>query len=168
MGNFHSAGPNEVLVITSSFWGSFWRKKVIGDWAWVWWYISDTKKLSLDVMTLKPVCEGVEASDGVPLTVTAVSQCQIMPQGELLDVALEQFLGKSEKEIKDMILPTLEGHLRAITGTQPAKEIHQERDWVASLVREVASPDLGRMGIEFVSFIIEDVHDHGYKGAHAE
>ena len=68
-------GPKEVLVITSSF----WRKKVIGDWAWVWWYISDIKMLSLDVMTLQPVCQGVETLDGVPLTITAATECHVMP-----------------------------------------------------------------------------------------
>ena len=73
-----------------------------------------------------------------------------MPQDELLEVALEQFLGKSEEEIKKIILPTLEGHLRAFTGTMTAKEIYEDQDLFASLVREVASPDLGRMGIEFV------------------
>lgn len=37
---------------------------------------------------------------------------------ELLGTASEQFLGKSVKEIKQTILQTLEGHLRAILGKQ--------------------------------------------------
>lgn len=35
---------------------------------------------------------------------------------ELLGTASEQFLGKSVKEIKQTVLQTLEGHLRAILG----------------------------------------------------
>ena len=35
---------------------------------------------------------------------------------ELLGTASEQFLGKNVKEIKQTILQTLEGHLRAILG----------------------------------------------------
>lgn len=35
---------------------------------------------------------------------------------ELLGTASEQFLGKSVSEIKQTILQTLEGHLRAILG----------------------------------------------------
>lgn len=35
---------------------------------------------------------------------------------ELLGTASEQFLGKSVREIKQTILQTLEGHLRAILG----------------------------------------------------
>lgn len=40
---------------------------------------------------------------------------------ELLGTASEQFLGKSVKEIKQTILQTLEGHLRAILGKYPAE-----------------------------------------------
>merc|ERR1719423_357481 len=58
-------------------------------------------------MTLNPVCESVETSEGVPLTVTGVAQCKVMPEGELLDTASEQFLGKKEHEIKSTVLQTL-------------------------------------------------------------
>lgn len=68
------------------------------------------------VMTLNPMCEMVETSQGVPLTVTGVAQCKIMKAVELLQTASEQFLGKSVKEIKSTVLQTLEGHLRAILG----------------------------------------------------
>merc|ERR1719259_1316218 len=110
-------------------------------------------------MTLNPVCESVETSEGVPLTVTGVAQCKVMPEGELLDTALEQFLGKTPRQIEEVILQTLEGHLRAILGTLTVEEIYQDRDRFAQLVREVASPDVGKMGIEILSFTIKDVYD---------
>lgn len=37
--------------------------------------------------------------------------------------------------------------------------VYQDRDRFAQLVREVAAPDLGRMGMEIVSFTIKDVVD---------
>ena len=38
-----------------------------------------------------------------------------------------------------------------------------DRDTFAGLVREVASPDVGRMGIEILSFTIKDIEDQvGY------
>ena len=39
-----------------------------------------------------------------------------MTEKELLASACEQFLGKSVREIEDVLLQTLEGHLRAILG----------------------------------------------------
>merc|ERR1719419_980475 len=111
-------------------------------------------------MTLNPVCESVETAQGVPLTVTGVAQVKIMKNADLLQTASEQFLGKKEDEITDTILQTLEGHLRAILGTLTVEEVYKDRDQFASLVREVASPDVGRMGIEILSFTIKDVYDN--------
>merc|ERR1719351_518819 len=110
-------------------------------------------------MTLNPVCESVETAQGVPLTVTGVAEVKIMKNQELLQTASEQFLGKKEHEINSTVLQTLEGHLRAILGTLTVEEVYKDRDQFASLVREVASPDVGRMGIEILSFVIKDVVD---------
>lgn len=38
--------------------------------------------------------------------------------------------------------------------------VFQDRDTFATMVREVAAPDLGRMGIEILSFTIKDVYDN--------
>lgn len=40
------------------------------------------------------------------------------------------------------------------------EEVYKDRDQFASLVREVAAPDVGRMGIEILSFTIKDVYDN--------
>lgn len=73
-------------------------------------------RISLEVMTLNPVCESVETSEGVPVTVTGVAQVKIMKEPELLKTACEQFLGKSVAHVESVILQTLEGHLRSILG----------------------------------------------------
>lgn len=39
------------------------------------------------------------------------------------------------------------------------EEVYKDRDQFAALVREVAAPDVGRMGIEILSFTIKDVYD---------
>merc|ERR1719499_82073 len=111
-------------------------------------------------MTLNPVCDNVETKQGVPLTVTGVAQVKIMKEEKFLEIAAEQFLGKKEDEITDTILQTLEGHLRAILGTLTVEEVYKDRDQFANLVREIAAPDVGRMGIEILSFTIKDVYDN--------
>ncbi|XP_063930037.1 flotillin-2 [Zophobas morio] len=159
MGNIHTVGPNEALIVSGGCCGSTKRVTIVGGWAWAWWLVTDVQRLSLEVMTLNPMCESVETAQGVPLTVTGVAQCKIMKADELLYTASEQFLGKSVNEIKATILQTLEGHLRAILGTLTVEEVYRDRDQFAALVREVAAPDVGRMGIEILSFTIKDVYD---------
>merc|ERR1719195_2363717 len=111
-------------------------------------------------MTLNPLCDNVETKQGVPLTVTGVAQVKIMKDPQLLEIAAEQFLGKKEDEITETILQTLEGHLRAILGTLTVEEVYKDREQFAALVREIATPDVGKMGIEILSFTIKDVYDN--------
>merc|ERR1719480_759679 len=111
-------------------------------------------------MTLNPVCDNVETKQGVPLTVTGVAQVKIMKEDKFLEIAAEQFLGKKEDEITETILQTLEGHLRAILGTLTVEEVYKDRDMFANLVRDIAKPDVGKMGIEILSFTIKDVFDN--------
>ncbi|XP_058489220.1 flotillin-2 [Solea solea] len=159
MGNCLTVGPNEALVVSGGCCGSDNKTYMVGGWAWAWWLISDTKRISLELMTLQPRCEDVETAEGVAITVTGVAQIKVMTEQDLLAVACEQFLGKSVIEIKAVVLQTLEGHLRSILGTLTVEQIYQDRDQFAKLVREVAAPDVGRMGIEILSFTIKDVYD---------
>ncbi|KAL3311407.1 Flotillin-2 [Cichlidogyrus casuarinus] len=110
-------------------------------------------------MTLNPICENVLTSEGIPLTVTGVAQVKVMKDENLLARACEQLLGKERGEIESTILCTLEGHLRAILGTLSVEEVYKDREKFASLLRETASADVAKMGIEILSFTIKDIFD---------
>ena len=118
MGNCHVVGPNEVMVISGSCCSNN-KRIIIGGCGWAWWGVSNVQKLSLNVMTLLPRCENVETKQGVSLTVTGVAQVMVMAEDHMaergsreeqqqrdafLHKALEQFLGKSEADIRDSIL----------------------------------------------------------------
>lgn len=66
------------LVFPGGCCGSTKKRTIVGGWAWAWWLVTDVQRLSLEVMTLNPMCENVETAQGVPLTVTCVAQCKIM------------------------------------------------------------------------------------------
>nr|AID21726.1 flotillin-2 [Dugesia japonica]APU52172.1 flotillin-2 [Dugesia japonica] len=159
MGNIYTVGPNEALAISGGCCGTGSMKTIIGGWGWAWWLVSQVQKISLEVMTLNPTCEHVETKEGVPLTVTGVAQVKVMTEPSLLATACEQFLGRRRSEIEETILQTLDGHLRAILGTLTVEAIYQDRDQFAHQVREVAAPDVAKMGIEILSFTIKDVYD---------
>ena len=93
------------------------------------------------------------------MTVTGVAIVKVMTDKELLKTACEQFLGKRPHDIERVVLQTLEGHLRAILGTLTVEEIYKDREAFALRVREIASPDVGHMGIEILSFTIKDIKD---------
>ncbi|MED6266540.1 hypothetical protein CHARACLAT_003099 [Characodon lateralis] len=74
MGNCHTVGPNEALVVSGGCCGSDQKTYVVGGWAWAWWLISDIQRITLEIMTLQPKCEDVETAEGVAITVTGVAQ----------------------------------------------------------------------------------------------
>ncbi|XP_074597300.1 flotillin-2 [Brevipalpus obovatus] len=159
MGNIHIVGPNEALIVSGGCCRSASKSMVVGGWTWVCCCMSNVQKLSLEVMTVSLKCENVETLQGVPVTVTAVAQCKIMTEKDFLSLAAEQFLGKNVEHIKSVILQNLEGHVRAVMGTQKVETIYRERNTFAELVREVVTPDISKMGIEVLSFTVKDVVD---------
>merc|ERR1719447_46240 len=118
-------------------------------------------------MTLLPGVKDCESAKGVRVNVTAVAQVKVMTDSEeYVRTACEQFLGRSEWDMKKLILGTLEGHLRAIIGTMTVEQLFQDRESFALNVREVASTDISKMGIKIMSFTVKELSDSdGYLDA---
>jgi len=159
---FKTCGPNEALVVS----GCCHRKPLLvpGGRAFVWPGIQYVQRISLNVMTLKVTSTHVNSVQGVPISVTGIAQVKIQGQNEeMLLAACEQFLGKTEDEIQQVALETLEGHQRAIMGSMTVEEIYKDRKKFSKQVFEVASSDLVNMGITVVSYTLKDIRDdEGY------
>ena len=158
MGIIQTVGPNEALIRSG---GGDMPKVVVGGRTLVVPIFHQAQRLSLHVMTLHVMTENVYTGEGVAVSVDGVAQVKVARSEEAIRTAAQQFLGKTEAEILDVPLQTLEGHQRAILGTLTVEEIYRDREKFASQVRSVASPDLAGMGLEIVSFTIRDIKDPG-------
>nr|XP_014130146.2 flotillin-1 [Zonotrichia albicollis] len=117
-------------------------------------------RISLNTLTLPVRSEKVYTRHGVPISVTGIAQVKIQGQNkEMLAAACQMFLGKSESEIGQIALETLEGHQRAIMAHMTVEEIYKDRQKFSDQVFRVASSDLVNMGISVVSYTLKDVHD---------
>ncbi len=67
---------------------------------------------------------------------------------EMLRAAVEQFVDKTDKEIEEVAMLTLEGHQRAIMGAMTVDEIFKDRKKFSTKVFDIASTDLFNMGIQ--------------------
>ncbi len=158
MGVIQTVGPNEALIRSG---GGEEPKVVVGGRTIVVPIFHRSQRLPLSVMTLHVKTENVYTGEGVAVSVDGVAQVKVARSEEAIRTAAQQFLGKTEMEVMDVPLQTLEGHQRAILGTLTVEEIYSDREKFASQVRTVASPDLAGMGMEIVSFTIRDIKDHG-------
>jgi flotillin len=173
---YKKVGPNEVLIIsgrgvgtTDPGTGQKMRRSfriVRGGGTFIWPVVERVDNLSLELMTIEVVTTNVYTSQGVPVTVDGVAQVKVGSDDVSIVTAAEQFLSKSTKEIQNVALQTLEGHLRGILGTLSVEEIYRDRDKFAQRVQEVSALDMKNMGLTIVSFTIKNIHDaQGYLDA---
>jgi len=125
--------------------------------------------LKLDVRTLDLVVPDIITDvkrSGAKINIKAVAQVKISSDEATLNTAAENLLGKSDQEVNEIALKTLEGHVRGICATLTVEEINSDRDAIASKILGMAGNDLRNMGIEIRSFVIKEVEDaQGYLDA---
>merc|ERR1712215_127892 len=126
--------------------------------------IQAVQRIPLNTMTLEVHTSKVYTSQGVPISVVGTAQVKINGSSEeMLAYAAEQFGGKSQDEILQICLETVEGHQRAIMGNMSVEEIYRDRKTFSKNVFNVASVDLHNMGISVISYTLKDVRDEvGY------
>ncbi|XP_016088860.1 flotillin-1-like [Sinocyclocheilus grahami] len=155
---FHTCGPNEAMVVSGC--GRSPPLLIAGGRVFVFPCIQRIQRISLSTLTLNVKSDKVYTRHGVPISVTGIAQVKIQGQNkEMLAAACQMFMGKSEGEIAQIALETLEGHQRAIIAHLTVEEIYQDRKKFSEQVFKVASSDLVNMGIGVVSYTLKDVHD---------
>ena len=125
--------------------------------------------IPLDVRTLDVVVNEIVTDvkeSGARVNIKAVAQVKVSSDTATLDTAAEHLLHKTDVQIDEIALKTLEGHVRGICATLSIEQINSDRDRVATQVQGLAANDLKNIGIEIRSFVIKEIEDeHGYLDA---
>ena len=125
--------------------------------------------LPLDVRTLdinvSDIVPDVKTS-GAKINIKSVTQVKVSSDPGSLKVAAEHLLHKSNMEINEIAMKTLEGHVRGVCATMTIEAINSDRDTISSKIQNMAAMDLKNMGIDIRSFVIKEIEDeHGYLDA---
>ncbi len=119
--------------------------------------------ISVDVKTQVPVPtkEFINVTiDGVVTMQVARGEAEIDGVSyDLMDLAAKNFLNQGPDYYIQMVTPVLEGNAREIIGQMGIKEMVNDRKAFAEKVRENAIPDLRRMGIELLTFNVQNFKD---------
>lgn len=119
----------------------------------------------VDKLELKMISVDVKTKDSVPtneyinVMIDSAVKLKIGTTDELLAKAAENFLNKDENYIKDNVVDVLEGNVREIIGQMKLEDIVTDRKQFAEKVMENAAPDMERMGLQIISFNIQNVTD---------
>ena len=119
--------------------------------------------LDLNVIPVSLETKKAYTREGVAVTVQAVANVKIGSDDVSLRNASESFLGMRIDGLKEVILQTLEAHLRAICGTLTVEEINSDRQAFAQRMTQEAAEDFRKMGLVIDVFAVQHIADeHGY------
>ncbi len=125
--------------------------------------------LPLDVRTLDVNVNDIVtdvARSGAKVNIKTVAQVKVSSDPATMDTAAEHLLHKTDSEINEIAMKTLEGHVRGVCATLTVELINSDRDAISSQIQTMAAADLKNMGIDIRSFVIRDLEDeHGYLDA---
>ena len=111
--------------------------------------------IPIDVKT----SSAVPTADYINIRVDAAVNVKISTQPEYLTLAAQNFLNKQTVYIAQVAREVLEGNMREIVGKMNLEEMVSDRQKFASLVKENAEPDLAAMGLDIVSFNVQNFVD---------
>ena len=117
----------------------------------------DLKMISVDVKTK----ESVPTNEYINVNIDSAVKIKVGSSPEMLGKAASNFLNKNSDYIRESVVDVLEGNVREIIGQMKLEDIVQDRKLFAEKVQENAAPDMERMGLEIVSFNVQNVTDEG-------
>jgi flotillin len=122
----------------------------------------------VDSLSLKLISVDVKTSSSVPtanyinINVDSVVNIQVSKNPELILLAERNFLNKDEKYICSVAREVLEGNMREIVGKMTLEDMVSDRQKFAELVKENAGPDLAAMGLDIISFNVQNFIDDNH------
>lgn len=113
------------------------------------------KLIPLDIKTADPV----PTQDCINIFVDAAVNVKIKVDDTSIDIAAQNFLNKSSDEIGRIVSEVLEGNVREIICTMKLRDLIGDRQMFVEKVSQNVKPDLEKMGIELVSFNVQNFRD---------
>jgi flotillin len=153
---YRKAGPNQALIV----YGARGTRIIKGGGTVIYPLIETAKELSLELMSFDVAPkQDLYTQQGVAVNVEAVAQIKVKSDPESIVTAAEQLLTKTLDARESLIRLVMEGHLRGIIGQLSVEQIVKEPEMVGDRMRGTCAEDMGKMGLEVISFTIKEVRD---------
>ena len=177
---YKKAPPTQAIVVTG--FGLSRPKVVCGRGVFVLPVVQRADRLNMRLLKIdvKTPETGVKTKEGVSLWLDSVVTVQVYSENSTVSdeevrnagyddikkyinsrqqAAISNFLGMDEAHINEKINDVLQGNLREIVSEMTVDQILTNRKQMAVSVVENARPDLAKMGLEVVTFNVQDVKD---------
>lgn len=147
-------GPNEALIISGR---TESPRIVTGGRSFVWPVLERVDALSLELITIPIQLRHIKTKDDGSVSMTAAAQVKIGSDINSIRTAAIQLMSKSTEEIRQIAQEILTGHTKMIIGLLLAEQIRIDQEAFAQKVQEISGESMAAMGLEIVTFVIQDV-----------
>lgn len=123
-------------------------------------FLEQKNELCLEQVTIDVKTDDyIPTLDYINVKIDAVVKVKVGTSDELMAKAMQNFLDKTKDEIAGDLQDSLKGNMKEIIGTMTLRDINNNRAEFGNQVQEKATPDMERLGIEILSFNIQNVED---------
>ena len=151
------AGTNEVLIVS----GLGKVKRKTGGGIFVIPLIQKVQRMTLENIQVDFTSRNeIPTKDAIHVLVDAVANMAISKDPERQAVAASKFAGYTLDQIRDIVIPVLEGNIREIISQTSFEDlIRGDKKEFAEKVQENVTPNLADMGIDLTTFNIQNFSD---------
>ena len=151
------AGTNEVLIVS----GLGKVKTRTGGGLFVLPILQKTQKMTLENIQVDFTSrQEIPTKDAIHVLVDAVANMSISIDPSRQAIAASKFAGYSTSQIRDIVIPVLEGNIREIISQTMFEDlIRGDKKVFAERIQENVTPNLADMGIDLTTFNIQNFSD---------
>ena len=151
------AGTNEVLIVS----GLGKVKKKTGGGIFVLPIVQKTQRMTLENIQVDFTSRNeIPTKDAIHVLVDAVANMAISTNPERQAIAASKFAGYSIQQIRDTVIPVLEGNIREIISQTAFEDlIRGDKKVFAERIQENVTPNLADLGIDLTTFNIQNFSD---------
>ena len=151
------AGTNEVLIVS----GLGKVKTRTGGGIFVLPILQKTQRMTLENIQVDFTSrQEIPTKDAIHVLVDAVANMSISTDPVRQAIAASKFAGYSTAQIRDIVIPVLEGNIREIISQTMFEDlIRGDKKVFAERIQENVTPNLADMGIDLTTFNIQNFSD---------
>lgn len=151
------AGTNEVLIVS----GFGKVKTKSGGGTFVWPILQKTQRMTLENIQVDFTSRNeIPTQDAIHVLVDAVANMAISQDPMRQRIAASKFAGYSIQQIRDTVVPVLEGNIREIISQTRFEDlIRGDKKVFAEKIQENVTPNLADLGIDLTTFNIQNFSD---------
>ena len=151
------AGTNEVLIVS----GLGKVKTCTGGGIFVLPILQKTQRMTLENIQVDFTSrQEIPTKDAIHVLVDAVANMSISIDPERQAIAASKFAGYTTAQIRDIVIPVLEGNIREIISQTMFEDlILGDKKIFAERIQENVTPNLADMGIDLTTFNIQNFSD---------